>query len=659
MRALHATTALTLTLSCLACAGRPQPSTRPAVRARIEVRLPWAAAGLSRQEAAAHLLSRFSFGARPGEVARVAALGPDRWLEEQLQADLPEAGLGARLASYPALAMPEGQILRTYPNDGMVRSEAKKAGVIPSDNIFADNRAPLHAPSMSWLRWIPRTGDWLREAPEGARPQEPTEPGPSIFERVALGAPLAAPPDPGAEREKEIRALLGPYAKSRGYHPQRELLDQLAAQKLLRAVYAENQLSEVMTDFWFNHFNVSQTNDRTRPYLLSYERDAIRPFALGRFRRLLEATARHPAMLLYLDNAQSVAPGGTPTTFGDEMALAKAAAAKPAAKSAANPPAKLAAMPAPKLSPKPSPQPAPKSPGLNENYAREIMELHTLGVDGGYTQEDVVEVARAFTGWTVVPDENALGKIEQKMAQEEKIGGHAFFKSGEFLFRADTHDASPKRVLGHLLPGGRGIEDGEAVLDLLAVHPSTAHHLATQLAVRFVSDHPSPELVERLARVYTATGGDIRRVIAAVAESPEFWRPEARGAKIKSPFELAASALRALGADVTEPKPVLDWVARIGEPLYAYQAPTGYPDRAEAWVNTGALLSRMNFGLQLASGKVKGVKVDPAALAELAHGSARAAILLPLPAAPPKKGGPTPDQEVAGLLLGSPAFQRR
>ena len=511
----------------------------------------------------------------------------------------------------------------------------------------------------SSIRWVPRTGDGLRGAPEGARPQDPTERGPSIFERVALGAPLAAPPDPGAEREKAIRALLDSYAKSRGYHPQRELLDQLAAQKLLRAVYAENQLSEVMTDFWFNHFNVSETNDRTRPYLLSYERDAIRPFALGRFRSLLEATARHPAMLLYLDNAQSVAPGGTPTTFGDEMALAKAAAAKPAAK----PPAKLAAKPAPKSPPnKPSPQSAPKSPGLNENYAREIMELHTLGVDGGYTQEDVVEVARAFTGWTVVPDENALGKIEQKMAQEQKIGGHGFRKSGEFLFRADTHDASPKRVLGHLLPGGRGIEDGEEVLDLLAVHPSTAHHLATQLAVRFVSDHPSPELVDRLARVYTRTGGDLRRVIAALAESPEFWRPEARGAKIKSPFELAASALRALGADLTEPKPVLDWVARIGEPLYAYQAPTGYPDRAEAWVNTGALLSRMNFGLQLASGKVKGVKVDPAALAELAElarGSAGSAILMPLPAATPKKGGPTADQEVAGLLLGSPAFQRR
>jgi uncharacterized protein (DUF1800 family) len=639
MRALHATTALTLTLSCLACAGNPQPAVRPEVhptlRSRIAVHLPWAAAGLTRREAAAHLLSRFAFGARPGEVERVAALGPDRWLEEQLQADLPEAGLTARLASYTTLTMPADQIVRTYPNDGMVRNEAKKAGAIPADT--ADLNTPLHGPAIVAL------------ALRTATLQNP----PTIGERVAYGAPLAAPPDPEAEREKEVRALVEQYARSRGYHPQRELLDQLAAQKLLRAVYAENQLSEVMTDFWFNHFNVSQTNDRARPYLLSYERDAVRPLALGRFRSLLEATARHPAMLLYLDNAQSVAPGGAPTTFGDEMALAKTASppgAKPAATTTAKSPAK------------PAPKPNPKAPGLNENYAREIMELHTLGVDGGYTQKDVVEVARAFTGWTVVPDETALGKIEQKMAAEEKIGGHGFRRSGGFLFRADTHDASPKEVLGHRLAASRGIEDGEDVLDLLAAHPSTAHHLAFQLAVRFVSDHPSPALVDRLAQVYTATGGDVRRVLVAIAESPDFWRPEARSAKIKSPFELAASALRALGADVTEPKPVLDWVARLGQPLYAYQAPTGYPDRAEAWVNTGTLLSRMNFGLQLASGKVKGLKVDSAALAELAEiarGSSLSGLVPPADLGPVKKGAATPDQQIAGLLLGSPAFQRR
>jgi uncharacterized protein (DUF1800 family) len=634
MRALHATTALTLTLSCLACVGNPQPAVRSSVRptrSRIEVHLPWAAAGLTRREAAAHLLSRFAFGARPGEVERVAALGPDRWLEEQLQADLPEAGLTARLASYTTLTMPEDRIVRTYPNDGMVRNEAKKAGAIPTDT--ADLQTPLHGPPIVAL------------ALRAATLQNPT----TVAERVAYGSPLAAPPDPAAEREKEVRALVEQYARSRGYHPQRELLDQLAAQKLLRAVYAENQLSEVMTDFWFNHFNVSQTNDRARPYLLSYERDAIRPLALGRFRSLLEATARHPAMLLYLDNAQSVAPGGAATTFGDEMALAKTAA-KPAATTAAKPVAK------------PASKPNPKSPGLNENYAREIMELHTLGVDGGYTQKDVVEVARAFTGWTVVPDETALGKIEQKMAAEEKIGGHGFRRSGGFLFRADTHDASPKEVLGHRLAAGRGIEDGEEVLDVLAAHPSTAHHVATQLAVRFVSDHPSPALVDHLAQVYTATGGDVRRVLVAIAESPDFWRPAARSAKIKSPFELAASALRALGADVAEPKPVLDWVARLGQPLYAYQAPTGYPDRAEAWVNTGTLLSRMNFGLQLASGKVKGLKVDPAALAELAElarGSSISGLVPPADLGPVKKGAATPDQQIAGLLLGSPAFQRR
>ncbi|HEV7507001.1 MAG TPA: DUF1800 domain-containing protein [Thermoanaerobaculia bacterium] len=272
-----------------------------------------------------------------------------------------------------------------------------------------------------------------------------------------------------------------------------------------------------------------------------------------------------------------------------------------------------------------NPAPPKPAPGINENYARELMELHTLGVDGGYSQTDVIEVARAFTGWTVMPvDTGAIGGISQKMDKERKAGGDAFRWQGEFLFRADQHDAGPKVILGQQLPAGRGIEDGEEVLDLLAAHPATAHHLAYQLAVRFVSDHPSPQLVDRLAGVYQQSGGDIRRVVRSIAESPEFWSPEARGSKVKSPFELAASAIRALGADVQVPKKALDWIARLGEPLYSYQPPTGYPDRNEAWMSSGTLLSRLNFGLQLASGKVAGVKVDLAALTA------------PLPQQPPK-----------------------
>ncbi|HXO19881.1 MAG TPA: DUF1800 domain-containing protein, partial [Thermoanaerobaculia bacterium] len=252
--------------------------------------------------------------------------------------------------------------------------------------------------------------------------------------------------------------------------------------------------------------------------------------------------------------------------------------------------------------------------GLNENFARELMELHTLGVDGGYTQKDVVEVARAFTGWTVVPLGPGREKALERLERARRAGGLGFEVTGDFLFRADTHDAGPKTILGHRFPAGRGIQDGEEVLDLLAAQAATARHLASQLAVRFVSDQPSKALVDHLADVFTQSGGDTRAMLRAIVESPEFWSREARGAKIKSPFELTASAIRAVGGEVEDPRATLEWISRIGQPLYAYQAPTGYPDRAEAWVNTGSLLARMNFGLQLAAGRVPGVRLDLAAL---------------------------------------------
>jgi hypothetical protein len=251
---------------------------------------------------------------------------------------------------------------------------------------------------------------------------------------------------------------------------------------------------------------------------------------------------------------------------------------------------------------------------LNENYARELMELHTLGVDGGYTQQDVVEVARAFTGWSLLPPGRLREMAERRLARAERAGGLGFRAEGEFLFRADLHDAGEKTVLGVRFPAGRGVEDGEAVLDLLSSRRETARHLARKLAVRFVSDDPPQPLVDRLAEVYLATGGDVRRLLAALAASPEFWSREAVGAKVKSPFELAASALRATGGEIGDPRETLKWIARMGQPLYAYQAPTGYPDRAETWVNTGSLLNRMSFGLQLAAGRVRGVDLDLPAL---------------------------------------------
>jgi uncharacterized protein (DUF1800 family) len=436
--------------------------------------------------------------------------------------------------------------------------------------------------------------------------------------------------------------------------PRRELAVQLLSQKLWRAVESENQLAEVMTDFWFNHFNVSLTDNQSRAYVLSYERDAIRPNVLGSVRDLLQATAKHPAMLLYLDNAMSSAPDDAPTTFTPRR----------------KPPAET--MDAKRVRPH----------GLNENYARELLELHTLGVDGGYTQQDVIEVARAFTGWSVLPPGPRRDEVERRLERVRRAGGLGFRQEGEFLFRADQHDAGAKTVLGKRLPAGRGIEDGEQVLDLLAVHPATAKHLARKLAVRFVSDNPPQALVDRLAAVYLKSGGQVRPVLRALAESPELWSRAAVGAKIKSPFELAASSLRGLGAEVDDPRGTLRWVSDMGQRLYAYQAPTGFPDRADAWVNTGSLVSRMNFGLQLAAGRVRGVDFDLAALnggREPADRQAAlreyAGLLLPgrdlkpaLALLEPALADPglsqkversTAVEQVVGVILGSPEFQRR
>ncbi len=575
------------------------------------VHLPWKEAGLTEREAAAHLLNRFAYGPRPGDVDAVVKMGLDRWFERQLAAGIPDGPLEDQLRRLPALRMSTAEILETYPPPGLVLAEALQAGVIPQGTNRKDFKE---------------------------------------------------------EDREELRDKVYDFARERGYRAQKELLGQLMTAKLVRAVESNNQLAEVMTDFWFNHFNVSLTDNQTRSYLLPYERDAIRPNALGRFRDLLEATAKSPAMLLYLDNAQSSAAAEATTTLERRMRR--------------NPPET-----GQRVRPK----------GLNENYARELLELHTLGVDGGYTQKDVVEVARAFTGWSVMPPGKMRDMAESRLARVRRVGGLGFHREGEFLFRADQHDAGAKTVLGAQLPAGRGMEDGEAVLDLLARHPATARHLATKLAVRFVSDAPPKALVDRLADVYLKTGGDVRRMLAAIAESPEFWSREAIGAKVKSPFELTASALRATGGEVEEPREILKWIGRMGQPLYAYQAPTGYPDRGEAWVNTGSLLNRMNFGLQLAAGRVKGIEMD---LPDLNGGrepesredalKVYAGLLMPGrdlasalkllgpmaadpdlvrkidEAAPSGEGAklkdrrpPTAVEQVVGVILGSPEFQRR
>ena len=531
-------------------------------RAATKPALPWRAAGLTEREAAAHLLDRLAYGARPGEVDRVVAVGLEAWVDRQLRAAEPETALERWLSPLPALAMSAQRIAETYPPGFAVRRRAIEAGVV--------------------------TREEMEQAEASA----------------------------GAADQRELRRRVYAWMQTEGLRPERELVAQSHAQKLLRALYAENQLAEVLSDFWFNHFNVSITDAPVRTYLLDYERDALRPHLFGRFRDLLEATAKHPAMLLYLDNFQSVASADRPTTMASELdrrGLARVGGARLSGPlGAGRPRAGAGGAGAPT-----DPQRRNRPQGLNENYARELLELHTLGVDGGYTQQDVIEVARAFTGWTLLPAGRVGEEGRRGLERARRAGGLGFVREGDFVFRADAHDAGVKSVLGVRLPAGRGLEDGEQVLDLLAAHRSTARHLAAKLAVRFVCDEPPADLVDRLAAVFTATQGDLGATLRALIESPEFWSRAARTAKIKSPFEVAASALRALGAEVDNPLPTLEWIANMGEPLYAYPAPTGFPDRADFWVNTGALLARMNFGLELAAGRVAGVRF---ALAELDGG---------------------------------------
>jgi uncharacterized protein (DUF1800 family) len=329
--------------------------------------------------------------------------------------------------------------------------------------------------------------------------------------------------------------------------------------KLQRVVHSNRQLDEVLADFWFNHFNVYLGKGADRHLVTAYERDAIRPHVLGKFRELLEATAKSPAMLFYLDNWQSAALAGPPERI-------------PANR---------------------------RRRGLNENYGRELLELHTLGVDGGFTQKDVKEVARCFTGWT----------IERPQ------------RGGEFIFNPRLHDTGEKTVLGVTIPSGGGIEDGEKVLDIVARHPSTARFISYKLAQRFVADEPPESLVTRMAATFRKSDGDIRSVMRTMIDSREFWSEGAFRSKVKSPLELVASAVRAVNGDVESGFALANRIAQLGEPLYRKVEPTGYSNSSEAWLNSGGLVARMNFAVDLASGKVPGVKVAAASASGLSLGS--------------------------------------
>jgi len=520
------------------------------------LRFPWRQAGLTERQAAAHLLSRFTYGAMPGQVDAVVKMGLENWFAQQLAAQDPDDSLEEILSRYDALELSNVQVAETYPRNGQVIRMAIRDGVVDKDSVKAD--------------------------------------------RVAY------------------RQVIRQYMEEKGYKRQQELFRQFFCQKILRAAYSENQLQEVMTDFWFNHFNVSLTKNDCAEFIPAYERDVIRPNALGRFNELLLKTAKSPAMLYYLDNFSSSGP-------------ARDTAQK-------------------------------RARGLNENYAREVMELHTLGVDGGYTQQDVTEAARVLTGWGV------------------RLG-----EDGDFFFNANRHDKGEKVVMGHVFPAGGGYEEGVDLLNMLAHHPSTAKFICHKIAVRFVNDDPPATLVDKMANTFLEKNGDIRQVLITMVSAPEFWSAGALREKTKSPFELAIGAVRSLHATIDQPMQLYNWVTRMGEREYYYQAPTGFPDKGAYWINTGSLLSRMNFGLALAAGRISGVRVD---LLALNHGhepeSARAALLiyghLILPernldatvkrltpmlnerdstmTTPAVEGDPMLAQ-VVGIIIGSPEYQRR
>jgi uncharacterized protein (DUF1800 family) len=404
-----------------------------------------------------------------------------------------------------------------------------------------------------------------------------------------------------ARREKKAdpHAMIERIPKEQ--RPQR-VVAELSAQRILRAAGSERQLNEVMVDFWFNHFNVYAPKGLDKVLLTSYERDVIRPHIWDKFEDLLMATAKSPAMLFYLDNARSAADPANRPPLPPRVAM--------------------------RMQMRNNGKPQQKG-GLNENYARELMELHTLGVDGGYTQKDVTELARVFTGWTI-------GRPNE---------------GGGFVFRRAMHDIGPKTVLGVHFPAGGGEEEGERMIHILAHHPATAHHIADQLCQRFIADEPPASAVDRVAKVFLASDGDLRKTVQAVIDSPEFWDPKDYRAKVKTPFEYTVSAVRAVDGQIDDPLPLARQLQQMGEGLYLSQPPTGYSDKAEAWVSTGGLMARLNFALALAANKVPGVHVDVTKLAVPDDLSAETRKTIAAKHADPVT--------TAGLILGSPEFQRQ
>jgi uncharacterized protein (DUF1800 family) len=558
-----------------------------------------------------HVLNRLGFGPRPGEVEAVRALSVERWIENQLQPEsIDDSAVERQLARFAFLQMPAPRLQLAYEVDTANFLKKLMQARYPDMNATA-------AMEMG-----------------GQRPGQ--------MRKAARDETLQLSPAELAALTSQQRLTL--QALQNGDMPlgaSHQALGELANAKVLRAASSKRQLQEVLVDFWSNHFNLDVKKGPVRTLKIADERDVIRPHVWGRFRDLLGASAKSPAMLFYLDNVRSTR----------EMAPPRRNANARASK---------------------------RRGGINENYARELMELHTLGVDGGYTQRDVQEVARCLTGWSIDRD------------------------SGTFRFRLFMHDNGEKLVLGQKIAAGGGMEDGEKVLDILAAHPSTAKFIARKLCMRLVADEPSPVLIERTAKVFRETQGDLRAVTRSIITSPEFFSASAFRAKIKSPFEFAVSAVRALDGSLTLPdarrpfgrqrlvadgrasqnangnrqrKSLVQSIAQLGQPLFSYQAPTGWSEDSREWVSTGALIARLNFALTLAGGEVAQVDVAPgqmlhdvaaddhnAVLNRLSNvllggemsPSTRATLLKQMPA-----GTPADANKLTALVLGSPEFQRR
>ena len=679
------------------------------------------------QERILHALNRFTFGPRPGEVAAVQAMGLRKWFDQQLNpSSIDDSTLDARLAMFPAMNLSQPELMARYPGPQRLRQMVRIGEPLPADPvehaIYADDiaryvqaRAKREATAKDTAQ--PAKSEKASNAMmvEGsALPGDGVDPGtPSMeaheqqlysgldavrilnllpderMQRIIGMSPdefLAFRRDLNPREMKSLQEGLSPQQKETLEALQgsaRMVNNEVLESRLIRDIYSQRQLQAVMTDFWLNHFNVYAHKNGYEPYLLpQYERDVIRANALGKFEDLLVATAKSPAMLVYLDNWLSIGP--------DSIASRNAAKR---AQRARNPNAKKAL----------------KDRGLNENYGRELMELHTLGVQcevsadrpakdldkscgKGYTQQDVISVAKALTGWTISrPDQGAV-----------------------YQFDPRRHEPGTKVVLGQKIKEN-GEQEGLEVLHMLATSPATAKFISTKLAIRFVSDNPPPALVDRMAKSFLASGGDIKTVLRTMFDSPEFWSPEVYRAKVKTPLEFVVSAARASGADVTNAQPLVGSLSRLGMPLYGMQTPNGYSWKSDAWVNTGDLVNRMNFALVLSAGRMNGIETDwRGLLKETENGaspeSAAAkeksleAIVLGQPASshtrqtvldqfqntsaqeaavrnfgitanrpepmarvlnagapirPPKAADDREAQVMAGLLLGSPDFQRR